>query len=228
MTPSARPSRKVRTAIVGLGFGAEFIPIHQRHPHAELVAICQRSQDKLDRSPRRTASSGDISTTPTSSRTRRSTRSISIRRSPTTRHVAGGSRGRQARHVHGTDGHECGGLQEDRRPRREDGTQVHDGRDGRLRAGVLFIKQMADRGDLGKIQFVQASHQQDMDGWPNYWPGLPPDALRDALRRALPGTRAEGCRGGELFWFRANPRGTHQALRLTVCRGERPRETRSK
>jgi len=38
----------------------------------------------------------------------------------------------------------------------------------------LFIKQMADRGDLGKIQFVQASHQQDMDGWPNYWPGLPP------------------------------------------------------
>ena len=38
----------------------------------------------------------------------------------------------------------------------------------------LFIKQLADRGDLGQIQFVQASHQQDMDGWPNYWPGLPP------------------------------------------------------
>ena len=33
----------------------------------------------------------------------------------------------------------------------------------------MFLK-----GDLGKIQFVQASHQQDMDGWPNYWPGLPP------------------------------------------------------
>jgi predicted dehydrogenase len=27
---------------------------------------------------------------------------------------------------------------------------------------------------LGKLQFLQASHQQDMDGWPNYWPGLPP------------------------------------------------------
>ncbi len=38
----------------------------------------------------------------------------------------------------------------------------------------LFIKQLADAGDLGKIQFVQASHQQDMDGWPDYWPGLPP------------------------------------------------------
>ena len=38
----------------------------------------------------------------------------------------------------------------------------------------LFIKEMADRGEMGKIQFIQASHQQDMDGWPNYWPGLPP------------------------------------------------------
>jgi predicted dehydrogenase len=26
--------RKVRVAIVGLGFGAEFIPIYQRHPNA--------------------------------------------------------------------------------------------------------------------------------------------------------------------------------------------------
>jgi len=24
------------------------------------------------------------------------------------------------------------------------------------------------------LQFLQASHQQDMDGWPGYWPGLPP------------------------------------------------------
>ncbi len=41
-------TRPVRTAIVGLGFGAEFIPIHQRHPQADLVAICQRSKAKLD------------------------------------------------------------------------------------------------------------------------------------------------------------------------------------
>ena len=24
------------------------------------------------------------------------------------------------------------------------------------------------------VQFLRGSHQQDMDGWPNYWPGLPP------------------------------------------------------
>ena len=40
---------KFRAAIVGLGFGAEFIPIYKRHPHAEMFAICQRNRDSLDR-----------------------------------------------------------------------------------------------------------------------------------------------------------------------------------
>jgi predicted dehydrogenase len=39
---------KIRVAIIGLGFGAEFIPIYQRHPGAELVAICQRNEQKLN------------------------------------------------------------------------------------------------------------------------------------------------------------------------------------
>jgi predicted dehydrogenase len=30
--------KKIRVAIVGLGFGAEFIPIYQRHPNAEMYA----------------------------------------------------------------------------------------------------------------------------------------------------------------------------------------------
>ncbi|MEX0599030.1 MAG: Gfo/Idh/MocA family oxidoreductase, partial [Rhodothermales bacterium] len=41
-------SNKTRVAIVGLGFGAEFIPIYQRHPDAELWAICQRSEESLN------------------------------------------------------------------------------------------------------------------------------------------------------------------------------------
>ncbi|HEU5117978.1 MAG TPA: gfo/Idh/MocA family oxidoreductase, partial [Isosphaeraceae bacterium] len=31
-----------------------------------------------------------------------------------------------------------------------------------------------EKGELGRIQFLRGSHQQDMDGWPEYWPGLPP------------------------------------------------------
>src|SRR5437660_4237650 len=40
--------KKINVAIVGLGFGAEFIPIYQRHPNANMYAICQRTQKKLD------------------------------------------------------------------------------------------------------------------------------------------------------------------------------------
>ena len=40
--------KKIRVAIVGLGFGAEFIPIYQRHPNAEMYAICRRHQGELD------------------------------------------------------------------------------------------------------------------------------------------------------------------------------------
>ena len=40
------------------------------------------------------------------------------------------------------------------------------------------VKELYEKGKLGKIQFLQASHQQDMDGWPNYWPGLPPCITR--------------------------------------------------
>jgi hypothetical protein len=39
---------RINVAIVGLGFGAEFIPIYQRHPHANMYAICQRTPEKLN------------------------------------------------------------------------------------------------------------------------------------------------------------------------------------
>src|SRR5438552_15969640 len=41
--------KKIRVAIVGLGFGAEFIPIYQSHPHAEMYAICRRNKAELDK-----------------------------------------------------------------------------------------------------------------------------------------------------------------------------------
>src|SRR5262245_46256056 len=40
---------KVRVAIVGLGFGAEFIPIYQAHPNAEMYAVCRRNKAELDK-----------------------------------------------------------------------------------------------------------------------------------------------------------------------------------
>ena len=39
----------IRVAIIGLGFGAEFIPIYQNYPGAEMSAICRRIEEGLER-----------------------------------------------------------------------------------------------------------------------------------------------------------------------------------
>ena len=33
----------------------------------------------------------------------------------------------------------------------------------------LFIKEMYLKGELGDIQYMSASHPQDMEGWQSYW-----------------------------------------------------------
>jgi predicted dehydrogenase len=38
----------------------------------------------------------------------------------------------------------------------------------------LYIKQLYESGELGKIQYLSASHPQDMDGWPDYWEKMIP------------------------------------------------------
>jgi len=40
----------------------------------------------------------------------------------------------------------------------------------------LYVKEMADNGELGTVQFLRGSHQQNMSlpGWPEYWYGFPP------------------------------------------------------
>ena len=40
--------KPIRVAIIGLGFGAEFIPIYQNYPGAEMYAICRRDRKGLD------------------------------------------------------------------------------------------------------------------------------------------------------------------------------------
>ena len=42
-------SDKVNVALVGLGFGAEFIPIYEKHPNANIAAICQRNEESLNK-----------------------------------------------------------------------------------------------------------------------------------------------------------------------------------
>lgn len=38
----------------------------------------------------------------------------------------------------------------------------------------FYASEMLKNGEFGKIQFFRGSHYQDMMGWPSYWMGLPP------------------------------------------------------
>ena len=39
--------KKLNVAMIGLGFGAEFIPIYQSHPLGNIHALCQRNEANL-------------------------------------------------------------------------------------------------------------------------------------------------------------------------------------
>lgn len=58
----------------------------------------------------------------------------------------------------------------------------------------LFARELVEDGVIGKIQFLRGAHYQDIEGWPRYWKGLPPfwygtHAISPLL--SLAGTRAE-------------------------------------
>ena len=168
-------NKKVNIAIVGLGFGAEFIPIYQSHPLANMYAICQRTRKHLDAIG--DAFSVDARYTDFNELLKDPNVDVVHINSPIPDHgwmsVAALKAGK---HVActvpmATSIADCKKIVE---------LQEKTGLKYMMMETVvyareyLYMKELADSGVLGKIQFLQASHQQDMDGWPNYWPGLPP------------------------------------------------------
>ena len=167
--------KKINVAIIGLGFGAEFIPIYQAHPDAHLIAVCQRDPKKLKSIqdafgiPKGYTDYDELLRDPEID-------AIHIN-TPIPDHAAQSIKALQAgKHVACTvpmatsiaDCKKIVALTKKTGLRYMMMETVVYARE------YLYIKELYDRGELGKIQFLQASHQQDMDGWPNYWPGLPP------------------------------------------------------
>jgi len=166
---------RINVAIVGLGFGAEFIPIYQRHPNANLYAICQRSRKKLDAIgdafgiEKRYAKFDQLLEDPNVNVVHINTPipdhgPQSIKALKAGKHVA-------CTVPMATSIDDCRTIVE---LVKKTGLKYMMMETVVYAREFLYIKELYEKGELGKIQFLQASHQQDMDGWPNYWPGLPP------------------------------------------------------
>ena len=166
---------KINIAIIGLGFGAEFIPIYQRHPNANMYAICQRNKEKLDQIgdefgiEKRYTDYDELLKDP-------EIHAVHIN-TPIPDHAIQSIKALKAgKHVActvpmATTVEECRQIVE---LVKETGLTYMMMETVVYAREFLFMKELYEKGELGKIQFLKASHQQDMDGWPNYWPGLPP------------------------------------------------------
>lgn len=168
-------TKKINVAIIGLGFGAEFIPIYQKHPNANMYAICQRNRTKLDEIgdafgiEKRCTDYAELLKDPNIDAVHINT--------PIQSHAEQSLAAlRAGKHVActvpmATTVEECRQIVE---------AVKETGRTYMMMETVvysrefLFVKELYEKGELGKLQFLRASHQQEMAGWPGYWEGLPP------------------------------------------------------
>eukprot|EP01113_Clastostelium_recurvatum_P047767 TRINITY_DN8577_c0_g1_i1.p1 TRINITY_DN8577_c0_g1~~TRINITY_DN8577_c0_g1_i1.p1 ORF type:complete len:388 (+),score=74.73 TRINITY_DN8577_c0_g1_i1:40-1164(+) len=165
----------IRVAIVGLGFGAEFIPIYQAYPGVEMYAICCRNKDNLNK----IGDKHHITTRYTNyDDLLRDDKIDAVHiNSPIPDHASHTLKALAAgKHVActvpmATSQEDCRKIVELQRHVNKIYMMMETTIYSRE---YLFVKEMYDKGDLGRIQFLRGSHQQDMNGWPHYWPGLPP------------------------------------------------------
>jgi predicted dehydrogenase len=167
--------RKLRVALVGLGFGGEFPPIYLKHPDVESLLIC-------DTNPKKVAEIGD---------------KFEIERRTTDLDAVIASKEIDAVHLvtpipqHARQvvavlrsGKHCActvpmatSLEDLRaivQAQRESGRNYMMMETAVYTRGFLYAQDLVRSGQIGPIQFLRGAHYQDMENWPDYWMGLPP------------------------------------------------------
>ena len=167
--------RPLNAAIVGLGFGAEFIPIYQRHPDVNVAAICRRNESELAKVAdafgiaKRFVRYEDLLADPEID-------FVHIN-SPIPDHAWMSIEAlRAGKNVMCTvpmattiaDCEKICQLVADTGLKYMMAETVVYSRE------FLFIRELYRNGEFGRIQYLQASHPQDMDGWPDYWERMIP------------------------------------------------------
>ena len=166
---------QANVAMIGLGFGAEFIPIYQAHPQANVAALCRRNEAELNQC-------GDqfgIETRYTNYEDVLADDSVDYVHinSPIPDHAWMSLEALKAgKHVMctvpmATTIAECEQICQ---AVEETGLKYMMAETVVYSREFLFVKEMYDKGELGKVQHMAASHPQDMDGWPDYWERMIP------------------------------------------------------
>lgn len=167
--------KQYNVVIVGLGFGAEFIPIYQAHPLANMYGVCRRDAAACAKIgdtfgiEHRYTSYDDVLADP-------AVDFVHIN-SPIPDHGWMSIKALEAgKHVMctvpmATNIEECEKICD---LVQRTGLKYMMAETVVYSREFLYLKQLYEQGELGKIQYMAASHPQDMEGWPEYWERMIP------------------------------------------------------
>lgn len=167
--------QKIRVAIVGLGFGAAFVPSYLHHPNVESLTICDTDENKLNligdryKVEKRTTRLDDILNSSEIDAVHLLT--------PIPLHAQNAlSVLEVCKHCACTVpmATNLDDLKAIVATQRKSGKNYMGMETAVYTRRFLYVKAMMEQGEIGKIQFLRGAHYQDMEGWPSYWMGLPP------------------------------------------------------
>lgn len=167
--------RKIRVGLVGLGFGAEFAPIWEAHPKGSLRAVCDTDETKLrtvgEACPgaKQYSNYADLLSDGAIDMVHICT-PINLHFDQTIDALKHG------KHVlcavpMATTTDQC---MEICRLARETGLCYMMAETAVYTREFLHLQKLKSDNVLGDIQYLKASHMQDMTGWPEYWKSMAP------------------------------------------------------
>ena len=204
--------KPIRVAIIGLGFGAEFIPIYQKYPGAEIHAICRRDRKGLDECGDRYG----IKTRYTDYRELLKDPNIDAVHinSPIPDHAWMSVEALKAgKHVACTVpmGTSDRRMPPDRPGPARQRQDLHDDGDGRLQPRVPVRQRAVRQGRAGPAPVPAGEPPARHGRLARLLAGPAADVVRHALRQPLPGDPGQACPERRLPRLGPDPRGAHRA-----------------
>ncbi len=171
--------KKITVVIVGMGFGKEFIPIYQSHPDIGAVGICTRSKETREELSAKYNLNPDLVFERFEDIPHRDDVDAIHIVTPVPEHAGMTLASLNAgKHTACTipmamTVEDCKAIVE---AKRRSGKVYMMMETALYTREFLYGLNLAETGQLGKIQFVRGSHIQDMsmEGWAEYWKGYPP------------------------------------------------------
>jgi predicted dehydrogenase len=165
----------LHVAVVGLGFGAEFVPIYLDHPDVASVAICDGNPERLARVGDRFGIAHRYS----------DLAQVLADETIDAVHLITGIPDHAAQAIATLRaGKHCActvpmattlaDLRAIIEAQRASGRHYMMMETAVYTRQFLYARALRDEGAFGPLQFLRGAHYQDMERWPPYWAGLPP------------------------------------------------------